>query len=47
LNLQILQADLQGIVISANIVDKRLERGLAFALIYNGETRLRGDRRIR
>jgi hypothetical protein len=37
LNLQILQADLQDLVLSANCIDKSLERRLSFAVIYNGE----------
>jgi hypothetical protein len=44
LNLQILQTDLQDLVVSANIIDHRLDRRLAFPVIYNGETRPLGDR---
>jgi hypothetical protein len=44
LNLQIFQTDLRDIVLAANIVDKALERRLAFAVIYDGETRPLGDR---
>jgi hypothetical protein len=44
LNLQILQTDLQDIVVSANIIDPRLDRKLAFPVIYNSETRPLGDR---
>jgi hypothetical protein len=44
LNLQILQIDLQDIVLRATIIDKRLERRLGFAVIYDGEECPLGDR---
>jgi hypothetical protein len=44
LNLQILKTDLSDIVLAAHILDRPLERRLAFPVIYNGEEQPSDDR---